>query len=195
MNPLIIDKIRNAVQERLSPARIAHSLAVGKLAQELCSRYNVPPEKGMLAGIAHDIAREWDESDALSFMRRTRERISRFEKRHPVVLHGRVAAIMLRKEFGIEDQQVLDAIRDHVLGKPGMGLLSQILFVADFLEPKRGFLKEEDRVSLLKLDLETMLVRVTEEIFGFLEAKKKAIAPCSRRMLRRYQRALRRKRV
>ena len=40
--------------------------------------------------------------------------------------------------FDIKDIEILDAIANHTLGKPGMSVLSCITFVADAIEPNRG---------------------------------------------------------
>jgi predicted HD superfamily hydrolase involved in NAD metabolism len=38
----------------------------------------------------------------------------------------------------VEDEEVLQAIANHTLGRPGMSSLSCIVFLADSLEPGRG---------------------------------------------------------
>jgi HD superfamily phosphohydrolase YqeK len=44
---------------------------------------------------------------------------------------------MLREEWGITDEEVLDAVRSHLSGSVQMGLIAKIVFVADKLEPFR----------------------------------------------------------
>lgn len=39
--------------------------------------------------------------------------------------------------YGVRDPEILAAIRWHITGRPEMGLLEQILFVADYTEPGR----------------------------------------------------------
>ena len=57
---------------------------------------------------------------------------------NPHLLHADVSAIVARYEFGVTDEKVLAAIRNHTLGNPGMSRLSCIVFIADALEPNRG---------------------------------------------------------
>ncbi len=50
--------------------------------------------------------------------------------------HGPVTAVRLAEE-GVDDDEVLDAIRYHTLGHPDLGQLGRALIAADFLEPGR----------------------------------------------------------
>jgi predicted HD superfamily hydrolase involved in NAD metabolism len=56
----------------------------------------------------------------------------------PHLLHADVSAIVARDEFGITNPEILQAIADHTLGRPGMGQMSCIVFLADTLEAGRG---------------------------------------------------------
>jgi len=57
---------------------------------------------------------------------------------NPHLLHADVSAIVARDQFGIKDLEVLQAIAHHTLGRPGMGALSCVVFLADSLEVGRG---------------------------------------------------------
>jgi len=48
-----------------------------------------------------------------------------------------VGAEVLRRDWGIDDEEILDAVRDHVTGSTHMGPIAKVLFVADKLEPGR----------------------------------------------------------
>jgi nicotinate-nucleotide adenylyltransferase len=181
-NSAVYKNIFASLSRTLSGEHVRHSEEVSKLAQKLCSRYTIDPERGMLAGIGHDLARELSEEKMLGLLERFGKRAGHWEREHPVVLHGLVGRELLCRQFGIDDRGILEAVADHVLGRPKMGILSRIIFVADFLEPTRGFLSEHKRRSFLLLPLTEMLLRVAEEIFAFLDKERKPIAPISRKM-------------
>lgn len=42
-------------------------------------------------------------------------------------------------EFGIEDEDILSAIRYHTTAKPGMNILEKIIYVADVIEVGRDY--------------------------------------------------------
>ncbi len=61
------------------------------------------------------------------------------EVAQPELLHGKVGAALLEERFGVEDPEVAQAVADHVTGRPGMGMLSRILYVADQVAADREF--------------------------------------------------------
>ena len=156
---------------------MAHSRRVADLAADLCISYGLEGEKGRLAGLAHDLARDLPAERVRELALRDGQVESVLEGRYPVLLHGRAAAVYLREDPGIVDPEILEAVACHVTGCPGMGLLAKIVFVADFLEPGRGFIPEEDRKAMLRMGIDEMTVRVLEEIFSFLRTKQRPIAP------------------
>lgn len=90
------------------------------------------------AGWWHDALRDADE-DALRSMTGDRSR--------PVgMLHGPAAADRLAAE-GEARADVLDAIRWHTVGFSGWSRTGRALYMADFLEPGRGFM-QADRAFL-----------------------------------------------
>ena len=76
------------------------------------------------------------------------------ERESPKLLHGPVAAELARRELGVEDTEVLDAIREHTTGRPGMGPLSLVLYVADKIEPARDYPSVENLRRLAHQDLD-----------------------------------------
>lgn len=94
------------------------------------------------------------------------------------VLHGPACARRLEEE-GVEDRELLDAVAYHTTGHPDLGRLGRHLYLADFLEPGRGFLREV-RARLRALmpgqPLEALLSVVGLRIARRLEVRG-AIAP------------------
>lgn len=143
--------IVRTMQGNLTRARQKHSFGVAGLARKLCIRYEINPQKGILAGLAHDIAREMKDADILNTVAPAGKPLTALELERPVLLHGRAAAMILNQEFGLEDSELLLAVEDHVVGRPGMGLLSKIVFSSDFLEPTRAFISGKVRNHILAL--------------------------------------------
>jgi nicotinate-nucleotide adenylyltransferase len=170
------EAVEELLDRSLSSERAEHSRRVADLAADLCRSYGIDPQKGILAGLAHDLAREMPEGKLRELAARDGGGISALEDRYPALLHGRAAAVHLREEFAVDDPDLLEAAACHVTGCPGMGLLAKILFVADFLEPGRGFLKESDRKRILKFDVDRMVVVVLEQVFQYLRSKHRPIA-------------------
>ena len=88
------------------------------------------------------------------------------------------AAILL-KDTGDSDPVTLDAVRDHITGRPGMGNLSKIVFAADYLEPTREFVSPEFRRRTLALSLDEMTLAVLERKLHHVRAQSREVAPAA----------------
>lgn len=124
---------------RIPSARLAHCSRVAQLAQWLAQRYDVDPDKARLAGFLHDCARDESPARLLELAGLWRIPVTEVEARAPILLHAPVGAELVRRECGVEDIQILDAIRFHTTGRSGMSPLEKIVFVADYAEPARDF--------------------------------------------------------
>ncbi|NLW55409.1 MAG: HD domain-containing protein [Firmicutes bacterium] len=133
-----LEQIKKRLKAKLSPDRFQHSLRVMELARKLATLYQIPVTPVAVAGLLHDVAREIPHPELLKLADRYRLPLSEVERRVPVMLHGRVGALQLKKEWGIEHAEILEAVALHVTGAPEMNKISQIIMIADFAEPGRG---------------------------------------------------------
>jgi nicotinate-nucleotide adenylyltransferase len=108
--------VEDAARAALSAGRFIHSRNTAALARELAIRFGLDARAAWLAGIAHDMAKE--QSTDLE--------------------HGKAAAVLLESRFGIHNKAVLEAIEVHTTGRPGLGDLAKVLFIADKIEFSRG---------------------------------------------------------
>ena len=161
----------------LSRPRLSHSREVARLCCELCDRFHVDEDRGYIAGMCHDLGRELDAAEVLLLCEGDGLPLSPWEKENPALLHGRAGAVVLLKDTGYSDAVTLDAIRDHITGRPGMGSLSKIVFVADYLEPTREFVSPEFRRRTLALSLDEMVLAVLERKLHHVRAQSRQIAP------------------
>jgi predicted HD superfamily hydrolase involved in NAD metabolism len=165
-----------------SRSRRRHARGTARLAARLCARFGADPRSGYLAGLAHDLARELPDAQLLELAGGDGRLIRSWERERPVLLHGRAAAELLLRERITAPPEVLEAVAEHVTGRPGMGLLARIVFVADYLEPGRDFVEAGWRKRLISLPLEGMLARVLEGIFGWLQREGLPVAPPAREL-------------
>lgn len=177
MESEIFEKIRAYAQENLSAERYEHSVRVSETAAFMCDLYGLDSDSGRLAGIAHDICKEIprDEMEALAC--EDGLPFDEFEKKKPSLLHGRAAAVKIRRDFGITDSDVIEAVANHTCGKPGLCDLGKILFVADKIEPGRPQSTNEYRANLFKKTLDGLTLAVVEENIEYLAKKGKKSAP------------------
>ncbi len=131
----IVEKLRGL----MSDSKLAHSLAVRDECEALAVRYGADPQKARLAGLLHDCARDLGESDLLHAAQRHGIDPDEWRTEDYSLLHAPVAAILASELFRIRDTDILHAIAVHTTGCVGMRTLDLILFVADYIEPNRGY--------------------------------------------------------
>lgn len=140
-------------RERLSAKRYGHTLRVAETAEDLARAHGVDPERARLAALLHDAARERSSEEFLGLAEDLGLGVGEPERESPKLLHGPVAAELARRELGVEDGEVLDAVREHTTGRPGMGSLSLVLYVADKIEPARDYPSVENLRRMARQDL------------------------------------------
>lgn len=126
-------------RERLSEKRYAHTLRVADTVEHLAAIHGLDLQRTRLAALLHDAARELPPEEYLRLAREWDLPVGEPERESPKLLHGPVAAALARKELGVEDEAVLDAVRVHTVGRAGMGPLALALYVADKIEPARDY--------------------------------------------------------
>jgi len=147
------------VAELVSSQRLEHIRLVTETAEHIASLVGVDPARAALAAALHDAAREMPPQRLLELAPPRNE----FERRFPMVLHGRVAR-RLAQERGVSDLAVLRAIEGHTTGLVGMGPLEMVVFVADKCSPDRGMKGE-----LIELAGRDLLAAFKQALISSLE--------------------------
>jgi len=136
------DRILAWLADNVPPSRLNHILRVEEMAVELAKEHKLDVEKAATAGLMHDLAKYFKPPKLLEMARAEGLDIDPVSEATPHLLHADVSAIVARNTFGVKNEEVLQAIANHTLGRPGMSLLSCIVFLADSLEPGRGSIPE-----------------------------------------------------
>jgi predicted HD superfamily hydrolase involved in NAD metabolism len=126
------------LRENVSEHRVQHILGVEATAVELAQIHDLDVEKAALAGLMHDLAKYFKPQRLLEMAKAEGLELDQVDLVNPHLLHADVGAIVARDDFQVTDEEVLEAIADHTLGRPGMSALSCVVFLADSLEPGRG---------------------------------------------------------
>lgn len=174
--PWTIEAIAAHVQKRMPEKRWAHTQGVIAESIRLAKRYGADPAKAELAATLHDVAKYW----AIEEQRRLliREQIGldelAFEK---ALMHAVIGAWVAEHEYGITDQEVLDAIRYHTSGRAAMTVLDKVVCLADYIEPGRDFPGVEAIRALADENLNAALVAGFNSTIAFLIETNKRIFP------------------
>ncbi|MDP4117708.1 MAG: bis(5'-nucleosyl)-tetraphosphatase (symmetrical) YqeK [Bacillota bacterium] len=167
------------LRSMLSPDRYRHSKGVEELAVALALHWGADVQKAKMAGLLHDLAKNLD--------RDTCKRIIETMNADPLIKescslwHGPIGAYLLKKEFGIDDDEIYDAVYYHTIGKLGMSLLTKIIYVADAIEINRDayFDWAPDCRKIAMENLDKAVLEVTDRtILSLIDRKLKINPTC-----------------
>lgn len=146
------------LEETLTHHRYHHVMGVVKTAIFLADRYGVNRVQAREAALLHDCAKKQEKP---YFQKLKKRGVLTDEDWDPSpTYHAFLGSYVAQEIFGEEDPAVIQAIRQHTMGRVGMTPLDQVVFLADLLEPSRKFpgLAELRAYSLQGLDLATYKV-------------------------------------
>ncbi len=170
------EKALQIIKDKMTEHRYIHTLGVMETAISLAERYDGDPEKAEIAAIFHDYAkfRPKDEMKQIIIEQNmSKELLSH----HMELWHAPVGAYLVRTEVGIEDEEVLNAIKYHTSGRTQMTLLEKIIYLADYIEPNRHFSGVEEVREMAQNNLDDAVKQAMKNTIQFLMKKNQPIFP------------------
>lgn len=162
-------QIREFLKEKLHPVRYEHTLGVAYTCIALAMRYGYDLKKAELAGLLHDCAKRYDETTIIKKSLSKGLELTKNELNAPALIHAKLGAWMAEHKFKITDEDILQAIACHTTGKPEMSLLDKILYVSDYIEPRRDRAPNLPEIRRLAfVDLDEALHRIMKGILEYL---------------------------
>ncbi|MFC3417989.1 bis(5'-nucleosyl)-tetraphosphatase (symmetrical) YqeK [Salinicoccus hispanicus] len=166
----------NLAKDKLPEKRYRHSKRVAETAIEMAEIYGGDKNKCFLAGILHDFSKYDELSEMYQYVTRYKLDPELLEFKSEV-LHGPVAAVKMREEHGVTDEEIFYAIMNHTTGRRQMSLNEKIIYVADYIEPDRtqpGVEGIRDIVFQLK-NLDKAVYEITKANILHLVSKDRAV--------------------
>lgn len=149
-------QIFDYLSKNLSPKKLEHSYNVAMLAAELASKHNLDTASAQTAGLLHDCAKFMTDEDFVDFFKSHNKTLKCFKdiiKFSPHLLHSFVGEIVAKEKFKIKDRNILNAIKNHTLGRKNMCAIEKIIFVADYVSYDRKWKYARRMRNLAKNDL------------------------------------------
>jgi len=171
----MVDKLRGFQSEEL----FEHSKAVVKRAAEFDSLHNLKQnfKKLFVAALLHDNAKQRRSIDGLNVPADCVD---------TPVLHQFLGAEKAKRDFGIDDEEILNAIRYHTTARPDMSLLEKLIYTADSLSDDRTY----DPIPVLRAvaikDFDKGFLATLEYTYDKLAAKGGKIYPLTVQAYRYY---------
>ena len=162
----IEDRVRKYQSEHLSTRRLKHIEGVIDTAVLLADRYGADRNKAALAALCHDMFKERDLDDLVREYGLSDKYLGSNN-----LAHGKIAAEYMKRELGITDDDILNAVSYHTTGRAGMSLLEKIIFMADTIEPQRDYPGVEEVRELTFKDLDAACALSCERTLEIVEKK------------------------
>lgn len=133
------NEFKEILKNRLTEKRYIHSLNVADSAKKLAKLYGYDEEIAYTAGLIHDCCKDTPAGLQLSYMLENGVELSEYELGVAKLYHSICGSVFVKKEFGIDNQDIINAVRYHTTGRKNMSLLEKIIFIADFISDERDY--------------------------------------------------------
>lgn len=174
-------RIKRKLRSELKESRYIHTLGVAEESSSLAKRYGEDERKAYIAGLLHDCAKNFDREKTFALCEKYSVELDDVLKKQPDLIHSFLGAAVARYEYGVEDEDILNAIRYHTTGRADMSSLEMIVYLADMIEPNRSFYEGLDKIrKLAYYDLKSAVAEAVSQTITFNEGKKgRVIHPLS----------------
>lgn len=159
------EALKVILKQRLNEKRYFHSLCVADEAVRLAEKYGGNTEKAYLAGLLHDITKNAPAEEHLQIFDKFGIMLNDVEKNAEKLWHAMSGASYIKNILGIDDPEIIDAVRYHTTAKADMSLTAEILYLADFTSADRDY----DDVGVIREYVDSSLDK------GFVYALKYSI--------------------
>ncbi|MDD2533729.1 MAG: bis(5'-nucleosyl)-tetraphosphatase (symmetrical) YqeK [Eubacteriales bacterium] len=157
----------------LNTKRLLHSLNVMRYAMHLAMRHGIDVKKAAIAGLLHDCAKCLEAHTVLHYARLAGDP----QLVEAALAHGPAGAYLAKRDFGINDTEILRAIHFHTTGNGDMSPLDLLIYVADKVEPARTYNNLEGIRIAAENDLEQAMRLCLVEVEAFLVREQKPSHP------------------
>jgi len=162
--------------------RRAHSLRVALLAAKRAPALKISERKAIAAALFHDCAKNIPENLPC---------LSGFKAQGvpKPVWHQYAGAYIAEHLFGVQDEEILNAVRYHTSGRENMRPLEKLIFLADMLEEERDFSGVDELRKLFWTDptLDECMRVALKETLLHLKNKGREIYPLTQQAYEYYQ--------
>lgn len=172
-----LKKYEKEIRDRIGEKRFLHTLRVRDTAIELAKIHGVDQEKAEVAGFLHDCAKIRDHEELIKAAKKSGLLLTKEMQKAPQIIHSYLGALYARDLYGIEDEDILNAITYHTTGRANMSDLEKIIFLADYIEPMRNFDGVEKARQLAKKDLDEAMYFALNNTLNFLVKHDTYIVP------------------
>lgn len=171
-----LEQAKQIVKDILPEKRYIHTLGVIESALSLAKEHGVSEEDAGIAAALHDMAKFHDKHEmrAVIVDHGLDTALLQF---HHELWHAPVGAVFAKEKLNITNEDILNAIRYHTTGRPGMSDLEKVIYLADYIEPGRSFNGVENVRAVAHEDLDEAMKIALKQSIQFLISKNQPVFP------------------
>jgi predicted HD superfamily hydrolase involved in NAD metabolism len=183
-----LKQIRKTLEKELEPKRYEHTLGVAYTAATMAMVHGEDSDKALLAGMLHDCAKCLSYRRQLALCKENGIPLSEVEtEKDSPLLHAKAGMALAKTKYGVEDEDVLNAICYHTTGRPAMSPLEKIIYIADYMEPGRKHAQNLPLVRKMAYqDLDDTMRQILSDSLSYLSEKGGTIDPMTEKTYRYY---------
>lgn len=125
-----IAKITKELSTILSSARFEHCLLVAEEAKSLAQNYKIDPQPAYIAGLLHDIAKEFTSEENAKLIKKYNLSVTLLNPEYQKMVHADLGAKVIKEKYHL-NEDICNAVKYHTIGDKSMNLLAKIVFIAD----------------------------------------------------------------
>lgn len=153
----MLTKLKATQHER----RFNHTLGVVSEAERLAPKFGVDVQKAKLTALLHDCAKNLDEATGENFFvlcQKYGVKLDECARNESALVHAFLGAAVAYKEYGIEDNEILEAIYYHTTARANMTPLEKLIYIADMTEPGRTIEQAKEIRRLVEENIDEALI-------------------------------------
>ena len=167
------NKIKKKLAKYLDEDRFSHTMGVMYTCAARAMVHNCDLVKAQTAGLLHDCAKCIPDDIKLDKCKRNNIPITKAQEQSPSLLHAKLGAFIAADHYRIKDKDILNAIENHTTGRPAMSLLEKIVFVADYIEPRRNKASNLSKLRQMAfIDIDRTVYEIMDQTLRYLKSKK-----------------------
>ena len=167
------------IKSLLGDERYQHTKLVLESALKLAEQLGLDLKKAETAALLHDIAKSKSSVELNKILKNSKWEPDQLEGEILPVLHAPAGALLAEEIFGVNDPEILEAIRFHTLGHPEMGKIAQVIYAADFISEDRDFEGLDEIRSKIEMNFYLGLYLITTHIMKYQLERNNFIHPYS----------------
>lgn len=152
------EEMLGQLKENLTEKRFRHTLGVAQEALRLAPKFNVDKDKAYVAALLHDCAKNFSAEKVEDYCKRYNVRLDIYSRSEKALIHAFLGSLVAEVDYGVEDEEILNAIYYHTTGRENMTPLEKLIYLADMTEPGREMPQSAQIRAMVEENIDDALI-------------------------------------